>query len=239
MTAEELLKSSFGGLGISLSATDINNFMEYSRLLRQWNEVMNLTAITDEDGIILKHFADSASPLSVLDIPKNASLIDIGTGAGFPGVPIKIIRSDIRLTLVDSLNKRINFLNTVCETLGLTGTECIHSRAEDLSRNADKRENYDYCLSRAVAPLNVLAEYCLPFVRIGGTFAALKGPNAFTEIEASDKAITLMGGKIESVKDLEIPGTDLKHTLVVINKVKPTPEQYPRKGAAISKRPIV
>ena len=239
MTAEELLKSSFGGLGISLSAADINNFMEYSRLLRQWNEVMNLTAITDEEGIILKHFADSVSPLSVLDIPKNASLIDVGTGAGFPGVPVKIVRSDIRLTLVDSLNKRINFLNTVCETLGLTDTECIHSRAEELSRKADKRESYDYCLSRAVAPLNVLAEYCLPFVRIGGTFAALKGPNAFTEIEAADKAIALMGGKIESVKDLEIPGTDLKHTLVVISKVKPTPAQYPRKGAAISKRPIV
>lgn len=239
MEPVELLKHSFSGMGISLTPEKVEQFMEYSRLLRKWNEVMNLTAITDEEGIILKHFADSVSPLSFIDIPKNARLIDIGTGAGFPGIPLKIVRGDLKLTLVDSLNKRINFLNAVCEALGLDNTECIHARAEELSRDEYKRESFDYCLSRAVAPLNVLAEYCLPFVRPGGVFAALKGPNSLNEIKEADKAISVMGGKIESVKDVEIPETDLKHTLIIINKVKPTPSRYPRKGAAISKKPIV
>lgn len=238
MDTNELLKMSFDKMGISLTDEMCLSFHKYSRLLREWNEVMNLTAITDEDEIILKHFADSASVLSYMDIPKNATAIDIGTGAGFPGLPVKIVRPDIKMTLVDSLNKRVNFLKTVCDEISLENVECIHARAEELSRKSDKRESFDYCLSRAVAALNVLAEYCLPFVKVGGYLAALKGPNAYKEIEEGKKAIDVLGGKLVEVKEIEIPYTDLKHTLVVIEKNKSTPSVYPRKGASISKKPI-
>ncbi len=238
MEARELLKNTFQGMKIDVNDEMCDNFEKYSLLLRKWNEVMNLTAITDENEIVVKHFADSASVLSYMDIPKGAAALDIGTGAGFPGMPIKIVRPDIKMTLVDSLNKRVNFLNAVCGELGLSDIECIHARAEELSRKADKRESFDYCFSRAVAALNVLAEYCLPFVKVGGCLAALKGPNAYNEIEDAKKAIAVLGGELSEVKEIEIPNTDLKHTLVIVKKVKPTPSVYPRKGASISKKPI-
>ncbi len=238
MEATELLRSSFSEMGIALTDQMSNDFTKYSLLLRQWNEVMNLTAITDEKEIVLKHFADSVSVLKYMDIPENAAALDIGTGAGFPGLPVKIVRPDIKMTLVDSLNKRVNFLKAVCDELKLTDIECIHARAEELSRKADKRESFDYCLSRAVAPLNVLAEYCIPFIKVGGYLAALKGPNAFNEIEAAKKAIDVLGGQLIEVKEIEIPFTDLQHTLVVIKKVKTTPSVYPRKGSSISKKPL-
>lgn len=238
MDSNELLKLSFEEMGIPLTEKMSDNFSEYSRLLRKWNEVMNLTAITDENEIVLKHFADSASVIKYMDIPEGATALDIGTGAGFPGLPIKIVRGDIKMTLVDSLNKRVNFLKTVCDELKLEDIECIHARAEELSRNKEKREGFDFCFSRAVAALNVLAEYCLPFVKVGGYLAALKGPNAYNEIEEAKKAISLLGGEISEVKEIEIPYTDLKHTLVIVKKIKPTSSTYPRKGASISKKPI-
>ena len=238
MDAKELLKASLNEMNIEVDNDICDSFMEYSRLLHKWNEVMNLTAITDEEEIVIKHFADSVSALKAMDIEKNATALDIGTGAGFPGLPVKIVRPDIKLTLVDSLNKRVNFLKAVCEELKLEDIECIHARAEELSRKADKRESFDYCLSRAVASLNVLCEYCLPFVKVGGHLIALKGPNAVNEVEDAKKAIDVLGGKLVEIKDISIPYSDFKHNLVIIKKVKQTPSVYPRKGSNISKKPL-
>jgi len=238
MEVNELLKASLNEMGIEVNEKMIHDFCEYSRLLREWNEVMNLTAITDEKEIVLKHFADSISVLKAMDIPYGATALDIGTGAGFPGLPVKIVRSDIKMTLVDSLNKRVNFLKTVCNELSLEEIECIHARAEELSRKKEKRESFDFCLSRAVAALNVLCEYCLPFVRVGGYLLALKGPNAFNEVDDAKKAIDVLGGELVEVKDIAIPYTELKHNLVIIKKIKQTPSVYPRKGSNISKKPL-
>ena len=233
----ELLKTSAEKMGIELSQNQLEKFDLYKKLLLEWNEKMNLTAITDDEGIAIKHFADSISVLPLIE-NKNASLIDVGTGAGFPGIPLKIANDGFKVTLLDSLNKRITFLEEVKKELGITNLECIHSRAEDGGRNTDLREKFDYCVSRAVAKLSVLSEYCMPFVAVGGYFISLKGPDAAEELTEAQKAISVLGGKVEKVVEITIPESDLKHCAVVIKKIKSTPKAYPRKAGTAAKKPL-
>ena len=233
----ELLKTSAEKMGIELSQNQLEKFDLYKKLLLEWNEKMNLTAITDDEGIAIKHFADSISVLPLIE-NKNASLIDVGTGAGFPGIPLKIANDGFKVTLLDSLNKRITFLEEVKKELGITNLECIHSRAEDGGRNADLREKFYYCVSRAVARLSVLSEYCMPFVAVGGYFISLKGPDAAEELTEAQKAISVLGGKVEKVVEITIPESDLKHCAVVIKKIKSTPKAYPRKAGTAAKKPL-
>ena len=238
MNGSEILKDCAEKMGIELSKKAINDFEAYKKLLLQWNEKINLTAITDEEGIAIKHFADSISVLPLID-KKNVSMIDVGTGAGFPGIPIKIARNDIKVTLLDSLNKRINFLEEVKKELGFEDIECVHSRAEDGGRNPLYREKFDLCVSRAVARLNVLCEYCMPFVAVGGYFISLKGPDVSEELAEAQKAISVLGGSVERVVDIAIPNSDITHSAVVIKKIKPVPKAYPRKAGTAAKKPII
>ena len=209
-------------------------FDKYAELLIEWNEKINLTAITDAQGISIKHFLDSLLMLNFFDIPENAKVIDVGTGAGFPGIPLKLYRNDIELTLLDSLNKRINFLDTVCDALEIDA-EYIHARAEDGGRQADLREKFDVATARAVANLPVLCEYCLPYVKVGGVFAALKGPNE--DIESAKTAISLLGGEILSINNYFIPNGDPR-MLILIKKISQTPTKYPRNSGQISKKSL-
>ena len=238
MNGKEILNDCAGKMGIELSEKALNDFETYKKLLLEWNEKINLTAITDEEGIAIKHFADSISVLPLID-KSNVSMIDVGTGAGFPGIPIKIARNDIKVTLLDSLNKRINFLEEVKKELKLDNVECVHSRAEDGGRNPLYREKFNLCVSRAVARLNVLCEYCMPFVAVGGYFISLKGPDVTEELAEAQKAITLLGGSVEKVVDIAIPNSDITHSAVVIKKIKTVPKTYPRKAGTAGKKPII
>lgn len=206
-------------------------------LLLEWNEKINLTAITDKNEIIIKHFADSLSILSIMQI-ENQNVIDIGSGAGFPGVPLKILCPDINLTLIDSLAKRIKFLQTVKNNLGLKNLNCIHARAEEFVKTNDNRENYDLCVSRAVANLSVLCEICLPFVKIGGYFVAYKGLEIENEIETAKSAIDKLGASISDIKKITLPYSNITHSLIFVRKLSHTPLKYPRVYAKISKRPL-
>ncbi len=203
----------------------------YAGLLCEWNEKINLTAITDPEGIALKHFYDSVYPFTLFELKKGASVIDVGTGAGFPSCPLKILRGDIHLTLLDSLNKRINFLEELSGTCALDA-ECIHARAEDGGKRAELREQFDLACARAVAPMYILAEYCLPFVKVGGAFAALKGSSGVQELDEAKEAVKRLGGKTELVKEYALPNGDGR-TLIVIRKLSPTPAKYPRPKAKI------
>ncbi len=223
-------------LGIDITSQQAERFYLYTNMLLEWNEKINLTAITELDEIIQKHFIDSLTINKY--IKESASIIDVGTGAGFPGIPLKIVREDISVTLLDALNKRINFLNEVIEQNELTNIETIHARAEEAGKNKALRESFDIATSRAVAPLNVLVEYLLPLVKIGGKCICMKGSNAKEEIENSRKAITILGGKIEKIEELELPNSDIKRTIIVIKKEKNTPAKYPRKAGTPSKMPI-
>jgi 16S rRNA (guanine527-N7)-methyltransferase len=199
-----------------------SQFEKYCSLLIEWNEKMNLTSITEHDDVFNKHFVDSL--IGEEFIKKDATIIDIGTGAGFPSLPIKIVRKDVNLTLNDCLNKRLIFLNEVIKELNLEKVKTLHSRAEDLPKNV----KYDYALSRAVASLNTLSEYCLPFVKVGGYFIAYKSKDIDEELKNSEKAIEILGGKIEEIKEISIPDTDIVRKLVFIKKIKETPQKYPR-----------
>ncbi len=212
-------------------------FSKYTELLLSYNEVMNLTAITDREEINIKHYLDSVSPLAFSLIPDGAKLADVGSGAGFPGLPLKIGKRDIKLTAIDSLNKRINFLKTVGEELSLTDFECIHMRAEEAGQDKALRESFDIATARAVAPLSVLSEWCLPLVRVGGAFIALKGPSPEEEIEEAKTAISALGGEIGDVYAVNLPG-DITHSIVYIKKISQTPQKYPRKAGKASKQPI-
>ena len=230
----EILKKWCSDNCIDISPEQIAGFEKYAALLKEWNNKMNLTAITDDEGIAVKHFIDSITILKCCDI--KGSVIDIGTGAGFPGVPLKIMRPEIKLTLLDSLNKRLIFLEEVCRELGIEA-ELIHSRAEDGARREDLRESFDYAVSRAVANLPALCEYCLPYVKGGGAFISLKGPDAENEIEAAEKAFNILGGKVENSERFLLPDGSSR-TLIYISKIRPTPEKYPRRGQKINKNPI-
>ncbi len=212
---------------------DYRSFALYCGLLQEWNQKMNLTAITDDEGIAVKHFADSVLPLTLREIPAGARVIDVGTGAGFPSVPMKLVRGDLELTLLDSLRKRLDFLRALCAGLGIEAA-LVHARAEDAGRAAAHRERYDLATSRAVAGLELLAEYCLPLLRVGGTFLALKGSSGREEAEAGEQAVALCGGAIREVIDYALPNGDPR-TLVVVEKVRPTPAKYPRTSQKIAK----
>lgn len=234
---KNLLKNACNELNLNINDSQIDDFLKYKELLLEWNEKINLTAITDNREIILKHFVDCLTVCKFIDF-NNKSFIDVGTGAGFPALPIKIFCKDSAPTLLDSLNKRINFLKTVGTKLNLQNITYIHSRAEDAGQDANFREKYDFCVSRAVANLSVLAEFDLPFVKVGGYFIALKGPLLDSEIIDAKKAISTLGGEIEKIETIKIPFTDIEHKLVFIKKLRQTPKQYPRKAGKVSKNPI-
>ena len=232
---KKLFTDGIEALSGNVSEAQLVQFEKYSRMLVEWNEKMNLTAVTDPDGIAVKHFLDSILPLYHINFDNISSIADIGTGAGFPGIPLKIMMPDKNVTLIDSLNKRINFLKAVCEETGLNGVECIHGRAEEMGKNKDYREKYDAVVSRAVANMTVLCEYCLPFVKVGGMFVALKAENADEELEAAKPMIGTLGGKVEEVIEAPLPMSDITRKLIVVRKVKVTPPKFPRRADKIKK----
>ena len=205
-------------------------------MLIDWNSKINLTAITNEDDVWLKHFVDSCTINKY--IPSNSKIIDVGTGAGFPGVPLKIVRDDISLTLLDSLNKRISFLKELTNELQLDKVEFIHGRAEDIAQDKNYREQFDIATARAVANLSTLSEYCLPFVKVGGYFICMKAGNVQDEIEEAKNAIDKLGGTIEKIDSFTLPNSDIERTIILIKKIKNTPKTYPRKAGTPSKNPI-
>ena len=219
-----------------LSENMQQQFEDYMKLLLEWNEKINLTAITEEDDIILKHFVDSLTILKYIEQGK--TIVDVGTGAGFPGIPVKIAIPDTKVTLVDSLNKRILFLKDVIEKLGLQSIETLHFRAEEFGQNKKYRESFDIATSRAVANLSTLVEYLLPLVKVGGTCICMKGSEVKEELENAKKAITILGGKIETVEEFTLPESDIKRNIVIIKKVNATPNKYPRKSGTPAKEPI-
>ena len=225
-------------LGISLTEQQSEQLYEYYRLLVEWNSFMNLTGITEFSEVVQKHFVDSLSIVKVKNMNDVDNLIDVGTGAGFPGLPLKIVFPHLKVTLLDSLNKRIDFLNAVIEKTGLTGIETIHGRAEDFAKPGLKREIYDLCVSRAVANLATLSEYCLPYVKIGGEFIPYKSGEVADELQNAKSAVFLLGGKVESCENFDLPGSDIHRSLVRIKKVGGCPKKYPRKAGMPSKVPL-
>ncbi len=236
---KSILSSGLDALGIPYTEQMLMQFELYYELLVETNKVMNLTAITEKSEVAQKHFLDSAALLSACKLPKGAKVIDIGTGAGFPGMVLKILRPDLEITLLDALAKRIHFLETVAERLKLCDKLTLtHSRAEDLARDDKYREHYALAVSRAVANLNTLSEYCLPFVKIGGKMAAYKGPGAEEELSLAANAIEILGGKTAGIVPVNVSGTDLAHNIVFVDKVLATPTKYPRSGNKPAAKPL-
>ena len=229
----EILKSGLIEYGYELSENEESNFSIFSQLLVEWNKKMNLTAVTEDKEISIKHFLDSVVPIFSFDIKENSKIIDVGTGAGFPGVPIKIIRPDLDFTFLDSLNKRITFLKEVSNQLSFEKAEFVHMRAEDAGKDKKFRGKYDYAVSRAVAPLKVLSEYCVPLLKIGGTFAAFKAFDIEEELNDAKSMIGNLGGKIKDIKEVKIPHSDITRKIVLIEKIKETPKEFPRKANKI------
>ena len=232
---EEILISGMADLGLDCSPDAVQKLRRYADQLTETNRVMNLTAITEEDDIARLHFLDCAALLKMADF-HGKRVIDVGTGAGFPGLVLKILCPDLELTLLDSLDKRIHFLQTVCDELSLTGVTCIHARAEEPS--PELRGHFDIATARAVAGLNILSELCLPYVKRGGTFLAMKGPDCAEEVRAAKKAAALTGGQILEIRDYEIPGSGIHHAAVIVQKTGATPARYPRRWAQIKKAPL-
>lgn len=231
------LKEYCSRIGINLDDEAIQRFDMYMKLVIEWNNKINLTSITDEDEFVVKHFYDSLTLLSNVNIKDGAKIIDVGTGAGFPGIPLKIARPDIHLTLLDSLNKRLVFLNDcVLNNLKLSA-KVVHGRAEEFSKKPEFREQYDVAVSRAVANLSSLSEYCLPFVKIGGEFVSMKGPDSNEETDYAKNAINTLGGRINRIEELKLPD-ESGRSIIVVDKIKKTPEKYPRRGVKISKNPL-
>ena len=234
---EKLLCEATGCLGVALSDSQLAQFVVYMEMLLEWRTKFNLTAISNPREVVLKHFVDSLSVVGY--IGGGANVIDVGTGAGFPGIPLGIALPDLRVTLLDAVSKRVGFLNAVIERLELSHIRAIHARAEDAARQLEHRENYDLAVSRAVAPMPILTEYALPFVSVGGRFIAMKGPSVQEELAGSGMAINTLGGAHTSTISMEIPYTDITHSLVIINKLSHTPPRFPRKASQISKKPII
>lgn len=224
--------------GIELSDVQKDQFNRYYDLLIEWNDKINLTAITDKQEVIKKHFEDSLSISSVIDMNAVNSVIDVGTGAGFPGIPLKIVFPSLKLTLLDSLNKRINFLNTVVDELGLADVSAIHGRAEEYGRDVVYRESFDLCVSRAVANLSTLSEFCLPFVKVGGYFVSYKSEKADIEYIEAKNAINLLSGGNVRIEDVIITDTDLIRKMVLIEKLSPMDDKYPRRAGIPLKKPL-
>lgn len=232
----ELMCSYGEQIDIKFNDKHLNQFYEYMNLLLEWNEKINLTAITEPEEIILKHFIDSLTINKYIE--KNKTLADVGTGAGFPGIPLKIYRPDLNVTLVDSLNKRINFLNEVISDLDLKNINTVHSRIEDFGKDKKYRESFDYVTARAVANLTTLSEYLIPISKVNGKCICMKGNDVKEEIKDSEKAINLLGGKIDKVDYFELPNSDISRNVIIIDKIKNTPSKYPRKAGMPSKEPL-
>ena len=223
-------------IGYTLQEEQLEQFFTYKELLIEWNKKMNLTAIEQEEDIITKHFIDSLSIASY--IPDTAKVIDIGTGAGFPGIPLKILKKDLSLTLLDSLNKRITFLEEVIRNLSLENIQAVHARAEELAHKEEYREQYDIAVSRAVAPMHTLLEYMLPYVKIGGKCICMKGPNLQEESKDLQNCLETLGGKIEKIEEIVLPKTEIKRNIMLIKKENKTPKKYPRNPGMPSKKPL-
>lgn len=234
----KLLEYGLSKLDIEFTDKQIEQFMKYYDLLLEKNKVMNLTAITDLNEVMTKHFLDSVLISNVLDMSQFNRLVDVGTGAGFPGIPIKILFPHLKVTLIDSLNKRLKFLDDVICELKLEKIETVHGRAEDLGHNDLYREKYDLCVSRAVANLSTLSEYCIPFIKKNGIFASYKALDSREEINNSENAVKILGGCIDNVCEIDLPGTDMKRNIVIIKKNNCTPKKYPRKAGTPSKEPL-
>ena len=225
-------------LGVALTDQQICLFLKYYEMLVEWNQVMNLTTITDYDDVMKKHFIDSISLVKAYDTSQSVSLVDIGTGAGFPGLALKIAYPNLRITLIDSLNKRISFLNEVIEQLGLTEINTLHGRAEDFAKPGKLREQYDLCVSRAVANLSTLSEYCLPYVKIGGEFISYKSEKITNEKKDAEHAIRILGGEISDQVEFYLPNSDIYRNLLIIKKIVKTPNKFPRKAGLPSREPL-
>ena len=237
----EYLQNAFAAEGIALSAEQNAAFLLYADLLEKKNAVMNLTAITDFKDVVHKHFLDSCAPARLPWFPpkgEGTSLIDVGSGAGFPGIPLKILYPGLKVTLLDSLQKRVNFLNEVIAELGLEGITAVHSRAEDGARDPKLRDSFDLVVSRAVASLPILSEYCLPYVRQSGLLIAYKSGDIKEELEGASHALKVLGGKLEDSPIFTLPDSDISRSFVVVRKTKPTPKAYPRKAGVIKKEPL-
>lgn len=232
----EILRASARDVNVELDEQADERFHTYLSLLLEWNEKMNLTAITEPEQVAVRHFADSMTLLHAVSLRGDEKVIDVGTGAGFPGVPLKILFPELKLTLLDSLNKRLNFLAELLSTLGLQA-QIVHARAEEGGRMPQHREQYDLATARAVASLNLLAEYCLPYVKIGGYFAAMKGPDVEQELKEAEHAISLLGGKVAGVKSFTLPDGSGR-SVVLIHKTAKTSDIYPRYGSKIAKKPL-
>ena len=230
------LKQLFVGGQLSVNDEQYQKLYRYSEMLVEWNKKVNLTAILSPEDISQKHFLDSVLPFSLFEIKKGAKLIDVGTGAGFPSCPLKIFRDDIQITLLDSLNKRIKFLEALSDELGLSA-ECIHGRAEEVAHSENYREKFDVATARAVASLPMLCEYCLPFVKVGGYLVALKGKNSEEEVLSAKNAIKVLGGKIDRIIDYSLPNGDSR-TLIAIRKISQTASKYPRNKGQMTKKPL-
>ncbi len=237
---EQYLYELCDSMDIRLSETQLEQFMQFYRYLIEKNTVMNLTAITEYKEVAVKHFADSLSLVKAIRVPEDTStVLDLGTGAGFPGIPLKIAYPWLKITLVDSLNKRVNFLNEVIDICRLDDIRAIHSRAEDLGKQNEHREQYDFCVSRAVANLSSLSEYCIPFVKVGGKFISYKAGDIKEELANAKKAVSILGGDIkQDVVKFCLPGSDISRTLIVIDKIKQTPKKYPRRAGIPAREPL-
>jgi 16S rRNA (guanine527-N7)-methyltransferase len=234
----DILKQASDNESLDFDEDKYGKFIKYKELIKEWNEKINLTAITEDSEIIKKHFIDSIKVFKFKELKNAKKVIDIGTGGGFPGIPMKIINPGSKIVLLDSLNKRINFLNEVIKELKLNDIETIHGRAEDYANQSKYREKFDVAISRAVANLTVLSEFCLPYVKVGGYFVAMKGPAIEEEMKDAKNAIKILGGEIEEILKVDIEGSDLNHNLVIIRKLKETPKKYPRKAGMVTKSPL-
>ena len=234
----QIFETKLSELGITLNEEQKRQFLQFYELLVEWNKVMNLTGITEYEEVNEKHFVDSLSIVKAIDMDSVETVIDIGTGAGFPGIPLKIAFPNLKVVLLDSLNKRILFLNTVIDTLQLTDIQTIHGRAEDFAKQQAYREQFDLCVSRAVANLATLSEYCLPYVRVDGMFIPYKSGEITEELQRSQNAIHVLGGKVTDVVKFRLPGTEIGRSFVKIKKVQNTAKKYPRKAGLPSKEPI-
>ena len=234
----EMLKNRMDRLQIETNENMLEQFDLFYHLLVEWNKVMNLTGITEYEEVVEKHFADSLSLARFLDLNKIHTVIDVGTGAGFPGIPLKIAFPHLKVVLLDSLNKRINFLNEVIAKLDLREIHTIHGRAEEYARKPEYREQFDLCVSRAVANLSVLSEYCIPYIRVGGIFVPYKSGEIDEEVAASRKAVDILGGQIDHVEKFQLPDTDIHRSFVFINKIMNTQKKYPRKAGTPAKEPL-